>query len=115
LLRQPVQSLNLPIVRREAEVTRPLIANPSQSPVRLAERNEIKPLITRALRVLSKRSRNVLIHRFGLLGRKQRSLQWVGRRLRLTREGVRLIQKNALTRLALSEPGKLLRPYAFDL
>ncbi len=55
--------------------------------------------IERLLRRLSPRERQVIRLRFGLFGGRPRTMQEVGRRLGLTAEGVRQIEKRALSKL----------------
>jgi len=55
--------------------------------------------IARALTVLDEREREVLILRYGLDGKAPRTLSDVGRRLGITRERVRQIEKRAIIKL----------------
>ncbi len=76
------------------------------------EREELKELVEIALKSLDARIRRILIYRFGLLGNKPRTLEQVGRKLGITRERVRQIEKKALLRIASSWRAGILRPYA---
>ena len=115
LVPHSVRSLDREISGGQGRPLHELIASASESPARRAERSEIRPLIGRALGIVSARSREILIHRFGLFGRKRKSLQWVGNKLGITRERVRQLQKKALEKIAHSNLRELLRSYAAEL
>ena len=78
------------------------------------EREELKGIIEQVLESLDSRARAVLIHRFGLLGSKPRTLEYVGRKLGITRERVRQIEQKTLDRIGQSWRASKLRPYAED-
>jgi RNA polymerase primary sigma factor len=60
--------------------------------------------VAQLLGSLSGRERQVLEWRFGLGNRRDQTLKEVGRRLGLTKEGVRQIEKRALARLRRLAP-----------
>jgi len=68
--------------------------------------------LRQALEVLPERSRDVLRLRYGLGGQDPRSLEAIGRDLGLTRERVRQIEQDALSRLAMSRELEALREAA---
>jgi RNA polymerase primary sigma factor len=84
----------------------------NESPVKLVEHAELKDAIEKVLNSLTPRSRKVLILRFGLLGNKPRTLEQVGRRIGVSRERVRQIEKKALEQIAGTYRGEVLRPFA---
>jgi RNA polymerase sigma factor (sigma-70 family) len=51
------------------------------------------------LRELNHRERHIIIHRFGLYGTEQKTLERIGKSLGLTRERIRQIEGGALTKL----------------
>jgi RNA polymerase sigma factor (sigma-70 family) len=97
--------------RAESKQRAPLFAK-SEPPTRAVEREELKSVVSHVLSSLDARAQRILVYRFGLLGEKPRTLQQVGRRLGITRERVRQIEKKALQRIAHSGHGRELRPYA---
>jgi len=85
-----------------------------ESPTKIVEREELKQLVEQVVSSLDSRTKLVLTHRFGLLGNKPRTLEQVGRKLGITRERVRQIEKKALKRIGHSWRATKLRPYAED-
>jgi len=61
--------------------------------------DEEKRRVLNLLKTIDKRESQVLILRFGLEGQKPLTLKQIGKKLDLTRERVRQIQRNALTKL----------------
>lgn len=70
---------------------------------------EFHPLeaVEKALRLLKSRDRSVLKERFGLEGEKRATLEEIGKRLGVTRERIRQLEKAALKRLRESRKEKL--------
>ncbi len=64
-----------------------------------------------SLSILSERERDVLIHRFGLNGEEPKTLQEIGKLLKLSRERVRQIEKNALDKIRRSRYKNILKSY----
>ena len=64
-----------------------------------------------SLSILSERERDVLIHRFGLNGEEPKTLQEIGKLLKLSRERVRQIEKNALEKIRRSRYKNILKSY----
>ena len=64
-----------------------------------------------SLSILSDREREVLIHRFGLNGEEPKTLQEIGKLLKLSRERVRQIEKNALEKIRRSRYKNILKSY----
>lgn len=60
---------------------------------------DIPAAVRQALQVLSSRQREVLVRRFGLAGARSQTLEEIGSDLDLSRERIRQIEQEALTRL----------------
>jgi RNA polymerase primary sigma factor len=71
-----------------------------------------KDLLTRILSQLSPRQRSILEHRFGLNGRDPRTLEEVGRIFNVTRERIRQIEAQSLTKLRKLADAQTLRDAA---
>jgi RNA polymerase sigma factor (sigma-70 family) len=82
-----------------------------ESPEACLERKELNGLIEEVLDTLDARSRRILVHRFGLLGCKPRTLEHLGIRLGITKERVRQIQNKALQRIMQSWRATRLKAY----
>lgn len=65
-----------------------------------AEVRELRQRVVELIDTLDRRTRAVLIHRFGLFGAEEKTLVEVGQKLGITRERVRQIEKAALETLA---------------
>ena len=63
------------------------------------ERNEI---IKKCLSLLNEREKFIIESRFGLNGDKRETLESIGRKLKVTRERIRQIEKNALLKIKQS-------------
>lgn len=83
----------------------------AESPFAQAEQNELSQIIHNALSKLDVRSRQILVLRFGLDGKRSRTLESVGKRFGITRERVRQIEKRALQRICTRPCGAVLRQY----
>ena len=66
----------------------------------MTERRLQKEALDRALESLPERDRRVLELRYGLRGEEPHTLEHIGRRLGITRERVRQIEVESLSRLA---------------
>jgi RNA polymerase primary sigma factor len=95
-------SLQQPIADGEAETIMNLVPDQSAPApdLELVTRDLVGHL-RRLLPRLSERERRILMLRFGLDGRPERTLEEISADLRLTRERVRQIQKRALYRMRL--------------
>lgn len=74
----------------------------SADPASLALGHEVATLLTHGLEALNGREREVLVGRYGLGAREPETLEVLAARLKLTRERVRQIQQEALTKLRRS-------------
>jgi RNA polymerase primary sigma factor len=93
-------SLDQPIGEQEDGVFGDLVAGDDPLPDEQTERRLQKEALDRALESLPPRDRQVLELRYGLRGEEPHTLEHIGRRLGLTRERVRQIEVESLSRLA---------------
>lgn len=83
----------------------------AESPVVAAERKELKRIIVTVLSTLDERARSILVLRFGLDGKKPKTLEQVGKKFGVTRERIRQIEKRALEKISGGSQGAILREY----
>src|SRR5919205_268547 len=93
-------SLDQPIGEQEDAVFGDLVAGDEPLPDEQTERHMQKEALDRALEALPERDRKVLELRYGLGGEEPHTLEHIGKRLGLTRERVRQIEVESLSRLA---------------
>jgi len=93
-------SLDQPIGEQEDAVFGDLVAGEDPLPEEETERRLQKEALDRALDSLPERDRRVLELRYGLGGEEPHTLEHIGRRLGITRERVRQIEIESLSRLA---------------
>ncbi|MGH3033404.1 MAG: sigma-70 family RNA polymerase sigma factor [Gaiellaceae bacterium] len=93
-------SLDQPIGEQEDAVFGDLVAGDDPLPDEVTERRLQKEALDRALESLPDRDRRVLELRYGLRGEEPHTLEHIGRRLGITRERVRQIEIESLSRLA---------------
>jgi RNA polymerase primary sigma factor len=93
-------SLDQPIGEQEDAVFGDLVAGDDPLPDEVTERRLQKEALGKALESLTERDRRVLELRYGLGGEEPHTLEHIGRRLGLTRERVRQIEVESLSRLA---------------
>jgi RNA polymerase primary sigma factor len=93
-------SLDQPIGEQEDAVFGDLVAGDEPLPDDVTERHLQKEALDRALESLPERDRRVLELRYGLRGEEPHTLEHIGRRLGITRERVRQIEIESLSRLA---------------
>jgi RNA polymerase primary sigma factor len=93
-------SLDQPIGEQEDAVFGDLVAGDEPLPDEVTERRLQKEALDRALESLPERDRRVLELRYGLRGEEPHTLEHIGRRLGITRERVRQIEIESLSRLA---------------
>ena len=93
-------SLDQPIGEQEDAVFGDLVAGEEPLPDEVTERRLQKEALDRALESLPERDRRVLELRYGLRGEEPHTLEHIGRRLGITRERVRQIEIESLSRLA---------------
>lgn len=111
-----VQSLDARYGTKRARRLHTLEARSTGTPLASLERIELMDLLARALGTLTKELyREILVHRYGLFGRRPKTLQWLGHKLGLSRERVRQLENKALEKIARSKLGKELKPYAEEL
>ena len=93
-------SLDQPIGEQEDAVFGDLVAGEEPLPDEVTEKRLQKEALDRALESLPERDRRVLELRYGLDGEEPHTLEHIGRRLGITRERVRQIEIESLSRLA---------------
>jgi RNA polymerase primary sigma factor len=93
-------SLDQPIGEQEDAVFGDLVAGDDPLPDEVTERRLQKEALDLALESLPERDRRVLELRYGLRGEEPHTLEHIGRRLGITRERVRQIEIESLSRLA---------------
>ena len=93
-------SLDQPIGEQEDAVFGDLVSGDEPLPDEVTERHLQKEALDRALESLPERDRRVLELRYGLRGEEPHTLEHIGRRLGITRERVRQIEIESLSRLA---------------
>lgn len=81
------------------------------APDKDAMNNSLKREIERVLKTLSPREAHVITQYFGLNNDRPKTLEQVGREMRLTRERIRQIKERAIRRLRYVSRSKLLRQY----
>ncbi|HXV35005.1 MAG TPA: sigma-70 family RNA polymerase sigma factor, partial [Gaiellaceae bacterium] len=92
-------SLDQPIGEQEDAVFGDLVAGDDPLPDEVTEKRLQKEALDRALESLPERDRRVLELRYGLRGEEPHTLEHIGRRLGITRERVRQIEIESLSRL----------------
>jgi RNA polymerase primary sigma factor len=93
-------SLDQPIGEQEDAVFGDLVAGEDPLPDEVTERRLQKEALDKALESLPERDRRVLELRYGLCGEEPHTLEHIGQRLGLTRERVRQIEVESLSRLS---------------
>jgi RNA polymerase primary sigma factor len=111
-LPRTVTSLDRPIGEEGDASLADLVPAEEEEPLAEIEVSLRSDLLDRALRELPDRERLVLEHRYGLGDRPPETLAEVARRIGVTRERVRQIEKQALERLARAREGEALRDLA---
>lgn len=102
VVRQDTQSLDQPTDNGELESTTANILPDHRrlNPTQMAEAREAIQLVRSQIRKLSERERQVISMRYGLKDGVCQTLNEVGRRLDLTRERIRQIEKSAIFKLS---------------
>jgi len=104
-------SLETPI-SDDGDLLRDLIENKdAESPLEVAQDNELFSLTETALSILDARERKILSMRFGIGKERVSTLEKVGETLNISRERVRQLEKRALERLRKSAHQTKLRNY----
>src|SRR5262249_48996452 len=93
-------SLDAPVGDGEDAVFGDFVAGDEPLPEEAVELNLRSEALRRALASLPQREREVVVMRYGLGGSEAQTLEEIGRRLGLTREGVRQIELESPRRLA---------------
>ena len=111
-LRSGWVSLDAPLPNDDQSSMLDLIPDPDlEDPNVVAARAALRDVVESGLTRLPEREGTVLRQYFGLDGDPPRSLEEIARGLGLTRERTRMIKDRALTRLKLSETGRMLEEF----
>jgi RNA polymerase nonessential primary-like sigma factor len=109
---RPVASLDAPISEDGELALGDLVRDPEPSAEDMAEDEDRREAVERALGVLDEQAREVLRLRFGLGdNHRERTLEEVGRTLGYTRERIRQIEAKALRRLRAADVAALLHEH----
>ncbi len=81
---------------------------PVGAPGARIEQLELQEILSRALGSLDERSRDILVHRFGLDNREPLTLEQLGAQFGLTRERIRQLEQAALARVPRTPSGQKL-------
>jgi RNA polymerase primary sigma factor len=101
--RQPT-SLESPVGDDEETALGDLLPNPAaQTPEETAIAGELASEVERAMAPLTDREKEVLRLRYGLGTQREHTLEEVGRRLSITRERVRQIEKRAVAKMRAAQ------------
>lgn len=109
-LRHPAVSLDEPVGERGAPVAEAIADPASESPVEAAMRSDAQALVGQMLESLTKKQREVLVHRFGLGDGVARTLAQIARLTGISHQQVSMRERRALQRLATA-----LHPMAAEL
>lgn len=100
-----------PVDTEEDLFLRDVIADFESDPLADAEKKALDCELEKVLSSLSDRERIVLMHRFGLHDTKSYTLEEIGKLLGVTRERVRQIESQALTKLRNPRRSQMLQTY----
>jgi RNA polymerase sigma factor (sigma-70 family) len=109
--RKPVLSLETPVAEGQARLGDFMADRTVLSPVEAAIEEELTSYVTSCLKALSPREEYILRARFGLDTGAVRTLEDIGRELRLSRERVRQIEGRALEKLRHPSRNRRLRHF----
>jgi len=109
--RKPVLSLETPVAEGEARLGDFMVDRTVLSPVEAAIEEELTSYVRSCLKALSPREEYILRARFGLDTGEGRTLEDIGRELKLSRERVRQIEGRALEKLRHPSRNRRLRSF----
>lgn len=99
-LEQNISSLDTPIGEEEKTTLGELIEdNNIDVPEESYAKKDLKKQLDKVLNSLTKREKEIIVYRYGLNGKKPLSLEAVGDRIGISRERVRQIEKEAMSKL----------------
>ena len=105
-------SLEMPIVEDDDTYLGDLIQDRTTlSPVDAASRELLKAQLHKILSELTDKERRVIVLRFGLEDRRERTLEEVGKEFNLTRERIRQIEEKAMKKLRHPSRSRKLKDY----
>ncbi len=92
-------SLDSPLKENESGSLSDLVAEEQEESLSDNEQHKLKSRIKEALGNLSNEERFILQHRFGLEGKKTKTLEEIGKLLKVSRERIRQLQNGAIRKL----------------
>ncbi|MCH2185320.1 sigma-70 family RNA polymerase sigma factor [Myxococcota bacterium] len=98
--RSPIQSLDEPVGERgQNSVSDTLVAPAEPTPCAEDDQRRIRQILSQGLRSLEERERTIVRWRYGLDGEQPQTLRSIGKELGISRERVRQIEVQALSKL----------------
>ncbi len=108
---QPAVSLHSKVEGKEGELGDYLEDDRAEDPAKISMHNLLREQLGKALFLLNEREKEVINLRFGIVDGQPRTLEEIGRAVKLTRERVRQIEKEGLKKLAESEDLRPMREF----
>ena len=114
--RSPIQSLDEPIGERgQNSVSDTLIAPSGPTPCADDDQRRIRQILSQGLRSLEERERTIVRWRYGLDGEQPQTLRSIGKELGISRERVRQIEVQALSKLRNRQDVEALSEDVYDM
>lgn len=100
-LQRDVSSIDAPVSEGERSLVELIADEDNDDPQAMLQANDLHDKIEKFLNYLTERQRDVVSRRFGLRGHERETLEEVGKNIHLTRERVRQIQFEAMSKLRI--------------
>jgi len=114
--RSPIQSLDEPIGERgQNSVSDTLVAPTGPTPCADDDQRRIRQILSQGLRSLEERERTIVRWRYGLDGEPPQTLRSIGKELGISRERVRQIEVQALSKLRNRQDVEALSEDVYDM
>ena len=114
--RSPIQSLDEPIGERgQNSVSDTLVAPSGPTPCADDDQRRIRQILSQGLRSLEERERTIVRWRYGLDGEPPQTLRSIGKELGISRERVRQIEVQALSKLRNRQDVEALSEDVYDM